>query len=136
MLRTSLPGLPPLIAGAENSDITRALCDAKRELIRQIEHQKSVRVPMNNRQLSATIRHPDTSARPQTAIQKLNQQLAPANRETDTTHITEARVIGKNADIGRSAQAVARIPLTVNDVLRDHARRRARRTEIIAAQST
>jgi len=57
MLRTSLPGLPPLIAVAENSDITRALCDAKRELIWQIEHQKSVRVPMNNRQLSATIRH-------------------------------------------------------------------------------
>jgi len=25
----------------------------------EIEHQKSVRVPMNNRQLSATIRHPD-----------------------------------------------------------------------------
>jgi hypothetical protein len=67
-LGTSLPGLPPLIAVAENSDITRALCDAKRELIRQIEHQKSVRVPMNNRQLSATIRRPDTSARPQTAI--------------------------------------------------------------------
>jgi hypothetical protein len=67
-LRTSLPGLPPLTAVAENSDITRALCDAKRELIRQIEHQKSVRVPMNNRQLSVTIRHPDTSARPQTAI--------------------------------------------------------------------
>jgi hypothetical protein len=68
ILRTSLPGLPPLIAVAENSDITRALCDAKRELIWQIEHQKSVRVPINNRQLSATIRHPDTSARPQTAI--------------------------------------------------------------------
>jgi hypothetical protein len=49
ILRTSLPGLPPLMAVAENSDITRALCDAKRELIRQIEHQKSVRVPMNNR---------------------------------------------------------------------------------------
>ena len=68
ILRTSLPGLPPLIAVAENSGITRALCDAKRELIWQIEHQKSVRVPMNDRQLSATIRHPDTSARPQTAI--------------------------------------------------------------------
>ena len=52
------------------------------------------------------------------------------------THIIEARVIGKNADIGRSAQVVARIPLTVNDVLRDHARRRARRTEIVAGQST
>jgi hypothetical protein len=53
------------IAVAENSDITRALCDAKRELIWQIEHQKSVRVPMSNRELSATIRHPDSSVRPQ-----------------------------------------------------------------------
>jgi hypothetical protein len=61
-LRTSLPGLPPLVAVADNPDLTRALCDAKRELIRQIEHQKSGREPMNNRRLrSATIRHPDTS---------------------------------------------------------------------------
>ena len=36
-LRTSLPGLTPLIAVAENPDITRALGDAKRELIRQLE---------------------------------------------------------------------------------------------------
>jgi hypothetical protein len=57
ILRTSLPGLPPLVAVAENPDITRALCDAKRQLIRQIEHQKSAREPMNNRRLSATIRH-------------------------------------------------------------------------------
>ena len=49
ILRTSLPGLPPLVAVAENPDITRALCDAKRELIRQIERQKSAREPMNNR---------------------------------------------------------------------------------------
>ena len=56
ILRTSLPGLPPLVAVAKNPDITRALCDAKRELIRQIEHQKSGRKPMNNRRLSATIR--------------------------------------------------------------------------------
>lgn len=68
VLRTSLPGFPPLVAVAENPDVTRALCDAKRELIRQIEHQKSAREPMNNRQLNATIRHPDTSVRPQTAI--------------------------------------------------------------------
>ena len=61
-LRTSLPGLPPLVAVADNPDLTRALCEAKRELIRQIEHQKSAREPMNNRRLrSATIRHPDTS---------------------------------------------------------------------------
>jgi ribosome-associated translation inhibitor RaiA len=58
ILRTSLPGLPPLVAVAENPDITRALSDAKRELIRQIERQKSAREPMNNRRLSATIRHP------------------------------------------------------------------------------
>ena len=65
ILRTSLPGLPPLVAVAENPDITRALCDAKRQLIRQIEHQKSARKPMNNRRLSATIRH--IAARPGTA---------------------------------------------------------------------
>lgn len=50
-LRTTLPGLPQLIAVAENPDITRALNDAKRELIRQLEHQKSAREPMNNRRL-------------------------------------------------------------------------------------
>ena len=56
-LRTMLPGLPQLIAVAENPDITRALTDAKRELIRQLEHQKSAGEPMNNRRLRrATIR--------------------------------------------------------------------------------
>jgi ribosome-associated translation inhibitor RaiA len=57
VLRTSLPGLTPLVAVAENPDITRALCDAKRELIRQIEHQKSTRVQTGRH--GATIRHPD-----------------------------------------------------------------------------
>jgi ribosome-associated translation inhibitor RaiA len=57
-LRTTLPGLPPLVAVAENPDITRALSDAKGALIRQIEHQKSMRKPMKNRRLGATIRHP------------------------------------------------------------------------------
>jgi len=57
-LRTSLPGRAPLVAVAENPDITRAICDAKRELIRQIEHQKSTRDPMSSRRRSsATIRH-------------------------------------------------------------------------------
>ena len=56
-LRTSLPGREPLVAVAENPDITRAICDAKRELIRQLEHQKSTRDPMSGRRRnSATIR--------------------------------------------------------------------------------
>lgn len=65
-LRTTLPGLPPLLAVAENPDLTRALGEAKRELIRQLEHQKSAREPMNNRRRRATIRHPGASAEPQT----------------------------------------------------------------------
>ena len=57
-LRTSLPGRPPLLAVAENPDITRALSEAKRELIRQLEHQKSAHDPMSGRRgSSATIRH-------------------------------------------------------------------------------
>ncbi|WP_235658337.1 hypothetical protein [Mycolicibacterium moriokaense] len=65
-LRARLPGLPQLVAVAENSDIARALADAKRELIRQLEHQKSAREPMNNRRLRrATIRHPRASAQPE-----------------------------------------------------------------------
>jgi hypothetical protein len=61
-LRTSLPGRAPLVAVADNPDLTRALCEAKRELIRQIEHQKSAREPMSNRRLrSRTIRHPAPS---------------------------------------------------------------------------
>lgn len=57
-LRTSLPGHAPLVAVAENPDITHALSEAKRELIRQLEHQKSTRDPMSSRRRSsATIRH-------------------------------------------------------------------------------
>jgi len=66
-LRTRLPGLPPLVAVAENPDISRALGEARRELIRQLEHHKSAREPMNNRRLRrATIRHPGASAEPPT----------------------------------------------------------------------
>ena len=62
-LRTILPGRPPLIAVAENTDIDCALSDAKRELIRQLEHQKSARDPMHNRRLrDATIRRPGAPA--------------------------------------------------------------------------
>jgi ribosome-associated translation inhibitor RaiA len=60
-LRTTLPGLPPLVSIAGNRDITRALHEARRELIRQVEHQKSVRQPMHNRKLAHdTIRRPGT----------------------------------------------------------------------------
>lgn len=59
-LRTSLPGLPPLVAVADNADLASALGEAKHELIRQIEHQKAEREPMSNRRLrSATLRHPN-----------------------------------------------------------------------------
>jgi ribosome-associated translation inhibitor RaiA len=62
-LRTTLPGFPPLIAVADDPHLTRALSEAKRELIRQIEHQKTAREPKNNRQLrSKTIRQPGAPA--------------------------------------------------------------------------
>jgi len=51
-------------------------------------------------------------------------------------HITEARVIGNHADMGRLTPTAARIPLTVKDVLRAGAQRRAERREMAAAQST
>ncbi len=61
-LRTRLPGRPLLVAVAENPDFGRALGEAKRELIRQLEHQKSASEPMNNRRLRRhTIRHPGTT---------------------------------------------------------------------------
>jgi hypothetical protein len=61
-LRTTLPGLPPLVAVADNRDITRALHGAKHELIWQLEHQKSAREPMHNSKLGHnTIRHPGTA---------------------------------------------------------------------------
>jgi ribosome-associated translation inhibitor RaiA len=58
-LRTTPPGLPPLVAVAHNRDVTCALHEAKHELIRQLEHQKSAREPMHNRKSGHnTIRHP------------------------------------------------------------------------------
>jgi ribosome-associated translation inhibitor RaiA len=62
-LRANLPGLPQLVAVAADPDLTRALGEARRELIRQIDRQKSEREPMKSRQLrSQTIRHPDGEA--------------------------------------------------------------------------
>jgi hypothetical protein len=62
-LRTTLPGRPELLASADDVDLTWALGEAKRELIRQLEHQKSAREPMKNRRLrSRSIRHPGAAA--------------------------------------------------------------------------
>jgi hypothetical protein len=64
-LRVTLPGLPPLMAVATDQHLVRALGTAKRELIRQIEDQKSAREPKNNRHLrSKTIRHLGTPRTP------------------------------------------------------------------------
>jgi ribosome-associated translation inhibitor RaiA len=58
-VRTTLPGHQPLVAVAENPDIDHALSEAKRELIRQLDHRKSMKEPMNNRRLrQASIRRP------------------------------------------------------------------------------
>ncbi|MFG1930838.1 hypothetical protein ACGFK1_09300 [Mycobacterium sp. NPDC048908] len=129
-LRTTLPGLPQLIAVAENPDITRALTEAKRELIRQLEHEKSAREPMNNRRLRrATIRRPTPAISNSTSRPPMQ-----ADSGTAMTHIT-ARVIGNHAEMGGSTSAAPDISMTVKDVLRAGVRRRARREEMAAAQS-
>jgi ribosome-associated translation inhibitor RaiA len=62
-LRATVPDFPPLVAVAEDGDLARALGEAKRELIRQIDRHKSAREPKHNRQLrSETIRHPESEA--------------------------------------------------------------------------
>jgi hypothetical protein len=52
VLYTSLRGLRPLVAVAKDPDIGRALSDARRELIRQIDHQKSAGGRMNSGRFS------------------------------------------------------------------------------------
>jgi hypothetical protein len=52
------------------------------------------------------------------------------------TNITGVRVIGNYAVMGRPVPAAARIPLTVRDILGAGVRRRVRRREMLAAQST
>jgi hypothetical protein len=52
------------------------------------------------------------------------------------TNIGGARVIGNHAVMGGPVPAAARIPSTVRDILGAGVRRRARRREMIAAQST
>ncbi|MGB7358567.1 MAG: hypothetical protein WA944_11390 [Mycobacterium sp.] len=64
-LRTTLPGRPPLVAVAAGADLTRALQEAKSELIRQLEHLRTVRRPVRTRRLTGrTVRHP-TAAPPE-----------------------------------------------------------------------
>ena len=50
-LQADLPGYSPLVAVAADRNLDRALAKAKRELIRQIEDQKSLREPKHNQQL-------------------------------------------------------------------------------------
>ena len=57
-VRARLPGLPMLVATADNPDVAHALSEVKRELVRQLDHQMSAHEPMNNRRRRrATIRH-------------------------------------------------------------------------------
>jgi ribosome-associated translation inhibitor RaiA len=50
-LRAELAGYPTVVAKAIDLDLTRALAEAKRELIRQIEDEKKKREPKSNRLL-------------------------------------------------------------------------------------
>jgi len=50
-LRADLPGYPPLVAKAADRQLDRAIVEAKRELIRQVEDEKRKREPKDNRDL-------------------------------------------------------------------------------------
>jgi ribosome-associated translation inhibitor RaiA len=50
-LRAELPGLPPLVARSADRDLARALAEAKRELVHQVEDEKKKREPKSNRLL-------------------------------------------------------------------------------------
>jgi len=50
-IRAILPGYPVLVATAVDRDLDRALADARRDLIRQIEDAKKKRQPKDNRHL-------------------------------------------------------------------------------------
>jgi len=64
------------------------------------------------------------------------RSLLRADRETALTHIKEARVIGSHAEMGGPPPVAALIPSTVVDTPRASVRRRIRRSEMDAAQST
>jgi len=50
-IRAILPGYPTLVGTAVDHDLDRALMDARRDLIRQIEDEKKKRQPKDNRHL-------------------------------------------------------------------------------------
>jgi ribosome-associated translation inhibitor RaiA len=50
-VRAELPRYPPIVARAVDRDLNRALAEAKRELIQQIEDEKKKREPKSNRLL-------------------------------------------------------------------------------------
>jgi ribosome-associated translation inhibitor RaiA len=50
-LLADLPGYPPVVAKAANQQLDRAIAEAKRELVRQIEDAKGKREPKDNRRL-------------------------------------------------------------------------------------
>jgi hypothetical protein len=58
-LRTTMPGLTPVIAVAHHAYVTCALENAKHELIRQLEHLSPTRAPMHNRRAG-----PDATRQP------------------------------------------------------------------------
>jgi ribosome-associated translation inhibitor RaiA len=58
-LQADLPGYPPLVAKAVDRRLDQAVAAAKRELIRQIEDEKTKREPKENRHLrEKTVRRP------------------------------------------------------------------------------
>jgi hypothetical protein len=50
-LRAELAGYPPIVAKAVDRDLNRALAEAKREFLQQLEDEKKKREPKNNRLL-------------------------------------------------------------------------------------
>jgi ribosome-associated translation inhibitor RaiA len=50
-LRAELAGYPPIVAKAVDRDLRHALAEAKRELIQQIQDEKTKRDPKSNRLL-------------------------------------------------------------------------------------
>lgn len=50
-LLADLPGYPPVVAKVANQQLDRAIAEAKRELVRQIEDAKGKREPKDNRRL-------------------------------------------------------------------------------------
>jgi ribosome-associated translation inhibitor RaiA len=62
-LRAFLPGSPPLVAVGSDRDLMRALAEAKKDLITQLDRLKTEREPKSNRRLRReTIRRPGSSA--------------------------------------------------------------------------